>query len=459
MTNDFQTPTPFAQPGAQALPQKPKPRVPLGTTPPQQATGAIAGAVSAYRPPTGGTTPPAAPAPAASTFQAPAGTQMQSFGKQSNLIGTQIAPVASPRLQGAQGMADNAAQTYNGMALQSSNARSYLDEAGGMRDSLSGLRGLAGGGGGGGGGGFGYGADTMGVRGQAKAELDKMLGMDPDRAKLAGDTYNLLAERTAPERDMQLRQVGQKAAALGRVGAGMTTNDLTGVQQGYDRMLDQSRRELSTDAAQRALDDRSKKLSAAQGLGDSFAGQDTAAGGLNLGYAQLGSQNAQNAFNNNFALDNAAFGRRMGLADAESAFTQGGFNNAESRFGNMADYASGIQGNERMDRNEIRGERDYQYGLSNDATNNRIGQHRQEENEYNTGIDQGMNLAQTGYGNSPAGAYDAQAQGQGQAAGNAFGSAADLLGTWGQRRAQNRPVMPRVPDFQAPNFDIPETRI
>jgi hypothetical protein len=78
----------------------------------------------------------------------------------------------------------------------------------------------------------------------------------PDRNQMAKESYDIWQTQTEPQYQQDLRGVGQKAAALGRVGAGMTTNDLTGVLGQRTTAQDLLKRSLINDANQQILQDR-----------------------------------------------------------------------------------------------------------------------------------------------------------------------------------------------------------
>jgi len=107
----------------------------------------------------------------------------------------------------------------------------------------------------------------------------------PDRTQLAQEAFNIFREGRQPQFDMDLRNVGKRASALGRVGAGMTTNDLTGVFGQQERGFDLLSRSLINDAAGQTLQDR-LNIAGATGQGSGILeGQDLSRQGLNANLA------------------------------------------------------------------------------------------------------------------------------------------------------------------------------
>lgn len=460
------------------------------------------------------------------------------FGAGSNLINSQFNPTPSTRTQNAQGAADTAMGAYTGYqpkpfqsmspidtsptsnlygqanqqvqgltaspyqavaGSDQSRTRSLLDQAAGGVNPSSTLTSLAAQGGGAGG--FGYGADTTGVRSQTTGQLNTVLQNTPDRAKLAADAYALLQERAQPAYEQSLRSVGQKAAALGRVGSGLTTNELGDVATLHDRTLDQSRRQLAGDAASLTLQDQLSKLGAAQGVLGQLGGLDTSAGQLNLGYAQQNNQSRNDAFRNQFDLENARYGRLTDLAgrenqlatqgrneqlgerdarieaetrgnalgitkananrtygsdlyglqsdaygraaderNAANAYDQQTFNNRRNVFGDTAGYAQQLENSDRANRDELRGERGYQYGLSRDAQGDAIDQYRAQEGQYGNDFNRALDQYTVGYGADPSALYgEQQQQAQGQAD-SSLGGIGDLIGAFAKSRSAGRAI-------------------
>jgi len=385
--------------------------------------------------------------------------------------------------------------TYNPVAgTNLTQANSTLGQAGGYAVPDQQLKSLAGQGDVGS---FGFAGDTGGVRSSAVGQLNQLLNTTPDRAKLAADSYQLLQDQYEPKYQQDLRQVGQRAAALGRVGAGLTTNDLTGVQQAKDNYFSQQGRALATDAAQQALADQQAKLAAAQGLTGTLGGLDLSAGGLNQAYNQMALNERGNSFGRLSGLSNAAFNNLLNLSgrqadyagigrndaltersaqreaqdaanqvgaaqagfnrgissdlygresdaysrgvnerDAALQYDQTRFQNNRNQFGDLNAYEQSLLGNDAANRNEIRGERGYQYGLEQDAQGARERQYANEQAANNNNFNQALQLAQFGYGTNPSGAYNAAGAQQGQQAGQTLDTFGPLFSEWAKRQRQ-----------------------
>jgi hypothetical protein len=74
--------------------------------------------------------------------------------------------------------------------------------------------------------------DTLGT--QQDAAVTNLTG-GPNRTQLAMQALRDFDTAGQPQLEEGYRRVGQRAAALGRLGAGMTTNDLTGLNATYQR--------------------------------------------------------------------------------------------------------------------------------------------------------------------------------------------------------------------------------
>lgn len=132
----------------------------------------------------------------------------------------------------------------------------------------------------------------------------------------------------------------------------------------------------------------------AMDVGDRYGDQqrDTIGLGITKGNFQRGVGNDlagldQNQFSNAFNERNA--GR-------QDEFNRGNF--SRNQFGDFANFLGNQQGNDRANRNEWRGERDYQYGLSRDAINDAYRQQGWEEQLRNNRYTRGLGMANFGYG-------------------------------------------------------------
>lgn len=120
----------------------------------------------------------------------------------------------------------------------------------------------------------------------------------PNLRDAAQEHLRLFEEQTQPGFDMALRGVGQKAAALGRIGAGMTTNDLTGVLQSRENALSQARRQLSADLAGAEESQRLGRVGALSGLEGQLYDQESGSRGELRGERDYQAGQAREAVQN-----------------------------------------------------------------------------------------------------------------------------------------------------------------
>lgn len=284
--------------------------------------------------------------------------QQQQFTAQNNLISTQFNPVDSKRTMGAAGMTNQAASNFAGMT-QTPTAQvagpDYSRVLGAMQGQ--GMQGFVP---------AQLSKDAQNLRTMTLADLEQVRG-GADRGQLAADSYNLMAERSLPEFEKRQRELGQKTAALGRIGSGIYGSELTDLNTARERELSLSRRELANSAAGQTLADRLAQLQATQGVGDQLYSQDVNIGAMNAG--AYGSRMDAN-------MDQARFFKDIADSEYQARFNERGygdtrsdvgFDKGRSQFTTLADYEQGLRGNDYSDRNEMRGERDYQYGLDRDA--------------------------------------------------------------------------------------------
>jgi hypothetical protein len=78
----------------------------------------------------------------------------------------------------------------------------------------------------------------------------------PNRTQIATNQLASWDAENAPQLAAQERTVGQNAAKFGRIGAGMTTNDLTGAQATYDRNRMTFANQLAGDLANGTISDQ-----------------------------------------------------------------------------------------------------------------------------------------------------------------------------------------------------------
>lgn len=179
---------------------------------------------------------------------------------------------------------------------------------------------------------------------QGDVARDRLLGgLDdlytaPNRGEIARDTFNLLRESTEPAFQQELRGVGQKAAALGRIGSGVTTSELGDVQAGRERYLSEAQRALSSEAASAEMGDRLARLAATgdvTGLLDALQGSEYSRGAARRGEAR-GEREYQHGLSREAIADRerqalledqlfgSQFGRQIALANLLGGYGFGG---------------------------------------------------------------------------------------------------------------------------------------
>lgn len=95
-----------------------------------------------------------------------------------------------------------------------------------------------------------------------QAALDEKLGglEGPDRGQIAQDLFKSTMEQTADERARGIRQISEKAGALGRIGSGKVSTELGDLEERLQQQQTRALRELSAGAAGETLQDRLKAL-------------------------------------------------------------------------------------------------------------------------------------------------------------------------------------------------------
>jgi hypothetical protein len=213
----------------------------------------------------------------------------------------------------------------------------------------------------------------------------------------------------------QQENAAQRAAQGAQFGASFQrglANDLTGIGRDvYGMGRDQSN--LSMD------------------VGDRYGQQDTARVGL--GERQAGFQRNLANDSGNFTRDEYSAGVDERNAGRKDEYNQGDF--ARTKFSDMRGYLGDERSNDRSNRNELRGERDYQYGLSQDSLDNEFRTAGFEESLRNGRYNRGMGTTNVGFGGtSPANAYGAQADRYAGQASDAYEGAGQALAAAGSLR-------------------------
>ena len=403
----------------------------------------------------------------------------QQFGPGSNLIGTQFNPDPSSRLQGIQGQVDTARNAvagfqpgqFQGIAAGTggglTQARRNVNQAtvGPFGDIGAGQ--------------FGSQGDTAAARAGISQDLGALRG-GPSRSQLAADTFDLIQQRGAPQFQRELRGVGQKAASLGRIGAGVTTNELTDVFSQRQRDLDLTKRGLSLEAAGLERGDLLNTLGASQGVAGQLFGQDIGEAGFQQGlrgeergergfFAGQAGDEAQRALQRAgmFAgIQGQEFGQEQGLRQeargergAEQDFNLRNLGAQQNVFGQLRGAEGQQFGQEQSQRNELRGERGFQEGLDRRAVQERVQQRALEEallqGQFGRDFDRDRLRAQIGFGGGAQANFGNQAGQFSQSFGNQANAsnqaAADVVASSFANRGGG-------PQFPQPQFPQPTGR-
>ncbi len=260
---------------------------------------------------------------------------------------------------------------------------------------------------------------------QARSVALRALGglEGPDRGQLAQNLLNRRQEERAPILEQQLRGVGQRAAALGRVGAGLTTNELTDV---FTREQDAERRfseGVLDNAAGQTLQDRLGVLSGALSAGGQFRGEDLSQAGFQQGLrnearGERGQQAGFDSFNSELGLRRAGalgglasdvFGRGSSLRGEQRGERDAGFGRQLANFGLQSGGLGqlGGLGNDLFGRGvQQRGELRQQQGFQNQLANDALAQRRQEtldtdflgDRQFRRDLDQNIAIGTLGAG-------------------------------------------------------------
>jgi hypothetical protein len=345
---------------------------------------------------------------------------MSDFGPGNDLRSTQFAPQASDRLQATGGTVDAARDAYSNAKLGTYADLGGLDTSAAKTAYGQAASGLAGANAPTykevGGGTYARGKDTQGATDILSKELAN-LSTAPDRQQMALDTLKLAEEQGQPAYDQRMREVGRNAAKFGRIGAGMTTNELTSIEQVRSRDLDQLRRGTALEAAGQTMADRLSKTGMAGSVAGQLSGRDIDETGVNQGLrgelrteaarkTGLEGEAAQLALQK--AGQQQSLGTsQLGLAEAgrQALTNERGFaaNTDQARAalaGSQLQDLAGLETNqfnkEAAQRGELRGERDHQTEAANKALEDSIRQRQLQEDLTQGAYGRDMGRAQLG---------------------------------------------------------------
>lgn len=235
-------------------------------------------------------------------------------------------------------------------------------------------------------------ADTNQVRALALSQLQGAGA--PDRAGLASSIFGRLVQDSEPQYAQDLRQVAQKNAAVGRAGSGMVNSQLSDVTSQREHDLASARGTLADEAAGLSLSDRLAQLQATSGLFGQFGSEDRANSGASLDQ----------------------------------------FNSQRGLLGDLGNLEGQRFNEDVSNRNELRGERDYQGQQSQQAIQNALQQKLSEEQLFGNDFDRHLRATQVngalGYGDTPASTELQASQQNGQQAASGNQNLTDLMQNW-----------------------------
>ena len=298
------------------------------------------------------------------------------------------------------------------------------------------------------------GGDTSQVRDMVLRALGNANGVD--RSQLALNTFDLLQRQTEPQYQQELRQVGQRNAALGRLGAGMVTNELMDVTAQRQRDLAQAREQLANDAAGQTLADRLAQLNAASGVFGQFGGEDRANAGMQLDLrneargerqfnvdtdalrAQLAGQRAglySNLAGQEGDFATQGYSQRANERDARDQYALAGRGQDLSLLGQLGGLNQQFFGQDMTRDNALRSERDFQSSQAQQAIANALQQRMSEDALQNSAYNRYFQALQgyggLGYGGLPSGTMMDAANQYGQQGAAGIQGLGDLTSEYG----------------------------
>jgi hypothetical protein len=265
---------------------------------------------------------------------------------------------------------------------------------------------------------FAPGSDVSALRGQQVEALNR-LNTGPTRTELAQQALQSLDESTADERSRGIRQIGQSAAALGRLGSGMVTTDLGNLEERLQGQRERTLRDLAVQTGSQEFSDQLARLGATGDVGSQLYGQDvTQAGfdqslrgeargerGAQLGYEQAGAQLGlqrgsalQGLGGADLAMRNLLREQAVGERGAQLGFEQANLGAQQGVAGQLAGLESDQAAREAALRGEIRGERDYQVGTAQQAQEDAIRRRLLEEQLLNDAFNRQLSRANLSMG-------------------------------------------------------------
>lgn len=363
------------------------------------------------------TTVPPATAPAPTAPAPPAtGGPLKIGDAVPGVLGGSVSPGAAPGTPPA-GYNDLRSQVYTPTA--SFGAQSAANMTDGVAGRLlnyqqPGFEGIAGGS-------YTPGQDTTSARSQLMQQLTAS-GSAPDRGALAGSVFDRLVRDSEPQYQSDLRAVGQKNAALGRIGSGMVTSQLADVSDSREKALASARGTLADSAAGLSLADRLAQLQATSGIVGQLGGEDRSNASVDMG------------------LRNEARDERGAVANN----AQQGFANQSGLLSQFSNLEGQRFGQDLTGRNEMRTERDRQDSLAQQGITNASNQVAQQDQLQNSALQRYLSSLSTfgglGYSGNPASTLMGGANGYSEQGGAGAQSFADILAQYAAQAQLQRPA-------------------
>lgn len=155
------------------------------------------------------------------------------------------------------------------------------------------------------------------------------IGQGPTLSDAARREFDLLGQQSAEQRQLGIRNIGQAAARLGRIGSGMVTTDLGNLEDVLRTREEQARSGLAADVARGEASDRRANLGALSGLEGQLFGQEA---------GQRGELRTERGYQTDSA--NQATDRRIQQRLLEEQLLNSGFNRE------LAGAELGLQGSD-----------------------------------------------------------------------------------------------------------------
>lgn len=204
----------------------------------------------------------------------------------------------------------------------------------------------------------------------------------PNRTELAMKTLSDLEAATDRNREQAFRRVGQKNAALGRLGSGMVNAELGSVEGDLQRDLAEKRNQLAMGVAEGDINDRFRRVDATSGLRRSEYGMDADQRDYSTG---LGERNEDRRF------------QRTGAAvDRATGQTDRSIDDLFNRFDTAGRLEDRVYQQGRGNRDEFRTERGRQDDLARQTIEDRIRQRELEMREQELRLRQALAKANAG---------------------------------------------------------------